>query len=183
MYAPDADWDTASEAQRAYLLTKEQDLDLNARLYESQKRLAEMQKEAAQGMLDDAYGDISHEKAMDRMTAAQELELLETIQRKAEQMSAQIGELTTSTLAQLTEEQAQYVLNAEQKLELEEKIHEARKRAYQEEYQNLQNRIVLEDLSTEEQIEHLERLQRKYKNNKEIQMDLEIELYLSLIHI
>ena len=177
VYAPDADWDKASEAQRAYLLTKEQDLDLNARLYESQKRLAEMQKEAAQGMLDDAYGDISHEKAMDRMTAAQELELLETIQRKAEQMSAQIGELTTSTLAQLTEEQAQYVLNAEQKLELEEKIHEARKRAYQEEYQNLQNRIVLEDLSTEEQIEHLERLQRKYKNNKEIQMDLEIELY------
>ena len=68
-------------------------------------------------------------------------------------------------------------LNAEQKLELEEKIHEARKQAYQEEYQNLQNRIVLEDLSTEEQIEHLERLQRKYKNNKEIQMDLEIELY------
>ena len=54
-----------------------------------------------------------------------------------------MGELTTSTLAQLTEEQAQYVLNAEQKLELEEKIHEARKRAYQEEYQNLQNRIVL----------------------------------------
>lgn len=181
VYAPDEDWTNATKERRAYLLTKEQDLDLNARLYESQKKLAEAQKKAAQGMLDSTYNSISHKKAMDQLPLAEELKLLEEVQHKAEQMSAKFQNLTNDALAALTEEQAQYILNAEQKMELDEKVYAVRKQlqdeTYNQEYQAIQNKVRMGDMSIEEEIEHLERLQRKYKKNKDIQMELEIELF------
>lgn len=170
-----------TDEEKKYILTKEQELDLNYRIYQAEKQLAEARKDASQKMLDSIEKEFSHREAMGEDVTQAELARLEELQRKVAEIELKKEEL-------LTEEEWAYRLTAEQKMDLDEKVYalrmklaKAAKEAEQSRYSNdikrIEHKVSLGKMSTEEEIKQLEKLKRKYRKNKEIQMELEIKLY------
>lgn len=185
---PDQELERLREIQRQYMsdardlkLTQEQQLDLSYRIYQAEKSVAEAREQASQDMLDAVTKDFAHRKAMGEDVTAAELARLEEIQRKVTEVSLKEYDL-------LTESERVYRLTSEQKMDLNEKVYAARirlakeaeqaeKSRYDSELKRIQNKVSLGQYSTEDEIRQLEKLKRKYRKNKEIQMELEIKLY------
>lgn len=180
-YIPEDQTGNLTKEEREYLLTKEQELDLDYRIHQAEEQLAEAREKASQKMLDSVEKDFAHRAAMGEDVTQQELAALEEIQRKAEAVAGEHWGL-------LTEDELRYQLTAEQKMDLDEKVYslreklrkaeeEAEQNAYSRKLKRIQNQVSLGQLSTEEEIKELKNLKRKYKENKDIQMELEIKLY------
>lgn len=185
---PDKELERLRDIQRQYMsdardlkLTQEQQLDLSYRIYQAEKSVAEARKQASQDMLDAVTKEFAHRKAMGEDVTAAELARLEEIQRKVTEVSLKEYDL-------LTESERVYRLTSEQKMDLDEKVYAARirlakeaeqaeKSRYDSELKRIQNKVSLGQYSTEDEIKQLEKLKRKYRKNKEIQMELEIKLY------
>ncbi|WP_050697731.1 hypothetical protein [Anaeromassilibacillus senegalensis] len=185
---PDQELERLRDIQRQYMsdardlkLTQEQQLDLSYRIYQAEKSVAEARKQASQDMLDAVTKEFAHRKAMGEDVTAAELARLEEIQRKVTEVSLKEYDL-------LTESERVYRLTSEQKMDLDEKVYAARirlakeaeqaeKSRYDSELKRIQNKVSLGQYSTEDEIKQLEKLKRKYRKNKEIQMELEIKLY------
>ena len=100
---------------------------------------------------------------MDQLTSQQELEWLERLRNK-------------------------YSMNADEKMDLEYRIYSAQKK-YQEEmekaatdrlnaeYKAIENKRKLGELTSKEELEWLQRIQKQFTMNADQQMELEIKIY------
>ena len=106
---------------------------------------------------------IEQKKKMDQLTSQQELEWLERLRNK-------------------------YSMNADEKMDLEYRIYSAQKK-YQEEmekaatdrlnaeYKAIENKRKLGELTSKEELEWLQRIQKQFTMNADQQMELEIKIY------
>lgn len=106
---------------------------------------------------------LEQKKKMDQLTSEEEIAWLERVQSK-------------------------YKMNADEKYDLEYRLYSARKKYEQEleqaaterlnaEYKAIDNKKKLGQLSAQEELAWLERIQKTFRMNKEEQMELEIKLY------
>lgn len=138
-----------------YVLTSEQRMSLEEKIYNVQKEIREEKEQAMADAVQAEYDLLEHEKAMDRLSAEEELKWLERIYR-------------------------QYAMSTKDRLALEEKIHSARK-SNEEEIQRLQeetlekainaleNRRKVSRMTYEEEIKHLREIYNTYKLTAEQQ--------------
>lgn len=138
-----------------YVLTTEQRMSLEEKIYNVQKEIREEKEQAMADAVQAEYDLLEHEKAMDRLSAEEELKWLERIYR-------------------------QYAMSTKDRLALEEKIHSARK-SNEEEIQRLQeetlekainaleNRRKVSRMTYEEEIKHLREIYNTYKLTAEQQ--------------
>ena len=137
------------EVAQVHAQTGEQRLDIEERLYAARKALAEKQ-------YSDALSEIEHKLRMDEIGAEEELSLLEGVQ-------------------------AQYAVTAEQKREMEERIYAARKQLQEDAFNDELSRIdrlrSRNEISTQEQIEQLERVAQTHAQTAEQREKIEEKLY------
>ena len=122
-----------------YALNAEQAIELQIKIYEAEKALREEREQNIADALQREYTNMSNQKSLDRLTAQQELEWLERIQRT-------------------------YELNAEQRIELEIKIHNLKKQLAEDERADLEQAYA----------DAIDRLERNKELSNGISIDLEI---------
>ncbi|MEF2919323.1 MAG: hypothetical protein U0O22_02505 [Acutalibacteraceae bacterium] len=138
-----------------YVLTTEQRMSLEEKIHNVQKEISEEKEQAMADAVQAEYDLLEHEKAMDRLSAEEELKWLERIYR-------------------------QYAMSSKDRSALEEKIHSARKNN-EEEIQKLQeetlekainaleNRRKVSRMTYEEEIKQLREIYNTYKLTAEQQ--------------
>lgn len=160
---------TAQELARLKKIRKEQNLnaderkELDEKIHALEKQQAEEIAQAQSEKLQEAYDDIEHKKAMDQMSTAQEL-------------------------AQLKKIRNTYKMSADERVELNEKIHALEKQQAEEieranseklqtAYDGIENKKALGQMTAKEELAQLEKIQKTYKMNAEERIDLEIKIY------
>ena len=137
------------EVARVHAQTGEQRLDIEERLYAARKALAEQQ-------YSDALSEIEHMLRMDEIGAEEELTMLEDVE-------------------------AQYAQTAEQRMDMEERIYAARKQLQEDAFNDELSRIdrlkSRNEISTQEQIEQLERVAQTHAQTAEQREKTEDKLY------
>lgn len=130
--------------------------DMEKRLYNAEKAWREEQEKAISDALQNEYKWIGYNKSLDSLSKQQELDWLLRIRD-------------------------QYALNAEQAIELQIKIYEAEKALRDEKLQNeytaMNNRKSLDRLTSEQELEWLERIRATFELNAEQRMELEIKIH------
>ena len=130
--------------------------DMEKRLYNAEKAWREEQEKAISDALQNEYKWIGYNKNLDSLSKQQELDWLLRIRD-------------------------QYALNAEQAIELQIKIYEAEKALRDEKLQNeytaMNNRKSLDRLTSEQELEWLERIRATFELNAEQRMELEIKIH------
>lgn len=130
--------------------------DMEKRLYNAEKAWREEQEKAIEDALQNEYKWIGYNKSLDSLSKQQELEWLLRIRD-------------------------QYALNAEQAIELQIKIYEAEKalrdEKLQAEYTAMNNQKSLDRLTSEQELEWLERIRATFELNAEQRMELEIKIH------
>lgn len=137
--------------------------DMEKRLYDAEKAWREEQEKAIEDALNAEYQAISDRQSLDQLSKQEELDWLRRIQ-------------------------SQYVLNAEQAMELQIKIYNAEKALREErekeieeainaEYKAINNQKSLDRLTSEEELEWLERIQNTYEMNSDQRIELEIKIH------
>ena len=139
-----------------YVLTADERMSLEEKIYtQQQENCSELYKQQTDR--------IEHLKAMDRLSKQQELAWLQTLYSK-------------------------YVLTAEERISLEEKIYSLKKSIQDEEAQAiktamnaelelLEHRKQLNQLSAEDELAWLQRINNKYKMSVEDRRSMEVKLY------
>lgn len=130
--------------------------DMEKRLYNAEKAWREEQEKAIEDALQNEYKWIGYNKSLDSLSKQQELDWLLRIRD-------------------------QYALNAEQAIELQIKIYEAEKALREEklqaEYTAMNNQKSLDRLTSEQELEWLERIRATFELNAEQRMELEIKIH------
>ena len=130
--------------------------DMEKRLYNAEKAWREEQEKAISDALQNEYKWIGYNQSLDSLSKQQELDWLLRIRD-------------------------QYALNAEQAIELQIKIYEAEKALRDEKLQNeytaMNNRKSLDRLTSEQELEWLERIRATFELNAEQRMELEIKIH------
>lgn len=130
--------------------------DMEKRLYNAEKAWREEQEKAISDALQNEYKWIGYNKSLDSLSKQQELDWLLRIRD-------------------------QYALNAEQAIELQIKIYEAEKALRDEKLQNeytaMNNQKSLDRLTSEQELEWLERIRATFELNAEQRMELEIKIH------
>lgn len=139
-----------------YTQNTDERYDMEKRLYNAEKAWREEQEKAISDALQNEYKWIGYNKSLDSLSKQQELDWLLRIRD-------------------------QYALNAEQAIELQIKIYEAEKALRDEKLQNeytaMNNQKSLDRLTSEQELEWLERIRATFELNAEQRMELEIKIH------
>lgn len=139
-----------------YTQSLDERYDMEKRLYNAEKAWREEQEKAVSDALQNEYKWIGYNQSLDSLSKQQELDWLLRIRD-------------------------QYALNAEQAIELQIKIYEAEKALRDEKLQNeytaMNNRKSLDRLTSEQELEWLERIRATFELNAEQRMELEIKIH------
>ena len=135
-----------------YATNAKERMSLDEKIYTAQQNYIQEQKQAYSDLYNTEIKNLEHFKALDQLSKEQELAWLNTIY-------------------------SIYVLTAEERMSLEEKIYNVKRDMIQSELALLEHEKSMDRLSAEEEIKWLERINSQYEMSIEDRRDMELKLH------
>lgn len=149
-YAEEVAW--LQRLYNEYAKNADEKMQLEEKIYTAQQNSIKKQKEVYSDLYNTEIKNLEHFKALDQLSKEQELAWLNTIY-------------------------STYVLTAEERMSLEEKIYNVKRDMIQSELALLEHEKSMDRLSAEEEIKWLERINSQYEMSIEDRRDMELKLH------